>query len=520
MKSKLLLLFVFLYFIYGSILVIGSRTGFPDHMGDGSFFPFLSDQPVGEDGYYMLTVAWNIAEGRGIVYTYDMPTTGIQPLVTLIFSGIAWFIQITGGDKWIFIRAIMLLGIFLLPVYAHLIGLLASYLGNDEAIKEQAYLIGFVFTLFSIELFRWFTYGLETGVYLVLMAATILKFINLPKEIHLSRLFGLGILAGLTCLARIDFLVIFLLFLLISIARDRKKAIQYLSISLAAFLTVLPWFLYVFSVTGNWIPSSGGAQASFLSSEIIGIGGRIMASLMALVSYLSPWIIPHKHILLLLGSILVTGLLIFWIFWRRNTVEVFILYLKRMPVLQSWFLAIPILIIIYPVFFWAWHFYARYFAPITIPIYISFAVLIAERLRSASRVPHALLYSFAPVTFFVWVMIIYHTGTISNSFPVTTNYIQQNFSTAKVGAFQSGVAGFFNPNVVNLDGKVNHEALRFQQDDALHHYIDQEGIEVLIDWPVFFEKFLDENWLKEHWEPCPLEIPDGITICLIKRENR
>ncbi len=517
MKSKLLLLFVFLYFIYGSVLVIGSRTGFPDHMGDGSFFPFLSDQPVGEDGYYMLTVAWNMAEGRGIVYTYDMPTTGIQPLVTFIFSGIAWVVQMMGGDKWIFIRAVMLLGIFLLPVYAHLIGLLASYLGNNEAIKEQVYLIGFVFTLFSIELFRWFAYGLETGVYLVLMAVTILKFINLPKEFSLRRIFGLGILVGLTGLARIDFLVIYLLFLLISIARDRKIAILYLSVSLAAFVTVLPWFLYVFSVTGKWIPSSGSAQASFLSSEIIGIGGRVMASMMALLSYLSPWIIPHKHILLFLGSILVTGLLIFWIFWRRNTAEVYMLYLKRMPVLQSWLLAIPILIIIYPVFFWAWHFYARYFAPITIPIYISLAVLIAERLRSASRLTHSLLYSFAPLTFFVWVVIIFHTGTISNSFPVTTNYIQQNFNTSKVGAFQSGVAGFFNPNVVNLDGKVNHEALLYQQDHSLQKYIEQENIEILVDWPVFFEKYLDGNWLKDHWAPCPQDIPDGKTICLIKK---
>jgi hypothetical protein len=43
----------------------------------------LSDKPVGEDGYYMLTIALNIAQGHGIAYNYSLPATGIQPLSTL-----------------------------------------------------------------------------------------------------------------------------------------------------------------------------------------------------------------------------------------------------------------------------------------------------------------------------------------------------------------------------------------------------------------------------------------------------
>ena len=44
---------------YYACLAIGSRDGFPRNMQDGHLFPYLADKPVGEDGYYMLTVAWN-----------------------------------------------------------------------------------------------------------------------------------------------------------------------------------------------------------------------------------------------------------------------------------------------------------------------------------------------------------------------------------------------------------------------------------------------------------------------------
>ena len=71
---------IMVYLLYTFCLAGLSHVGFPKDMQCGDRFPYLADKPVGEDGYYMLTIAWNIAAGRGIVYNYDMPTTGIQPL--------------------------------------------------------------------------------------------------------------------------------------------------------------------------------------------------------------------------------------------------------------------------------------------------------------------------------------------------------------------------------------------------------------------------------------------------------
>src|ERR1700682_3830059 len=89
---------------YGLVLAMSSREGFPESMDYGYGMPYLSDRPVGEDAYYMLTVAWNMAEKGRIVYNLDKPTTGIQPLATFLYAGVAYVVQFWGGDRWLFVR--------------------------------------------------------------------------------------------------------------------------------------------------------------------------------------------------------------------------------------------------------------------------------------------------------------------------------------------------------------------------------------------------------------------------------
>ena len=47
---------------------------------------------------------------------------------------------------------------------------------------------------------------------------------------------------------------------------------------------------------------------------------------------------------------------------------------------------------------------------------------------------------------------------------------------------QSGVANYVAPNVINLDGKVNFEALLAKQHDRLGGYIEAKKIDYLADW--------------------------------------
>jgi hypothetical protein len=52
----------------------------------------------------------------------------------------------------------------------------------------------------------------------------------------------------------------------------------------------------------------------------------------------------------------------------------------------------------------------------------------------------------------------------------------------KVGMHQSGITGFIAPNIVNLDGKVNFNALKAKLDNKLGKYIVDENITYLADW--------------------------------------
>lgn len=46
----------------------------------------------------------------------------------------------------------------------------------------------------------------------------------------------------------------------------------------------------------------------------------------------------------------------------------------------------------------------------------------------------------------------------------------------------SGTAGFFADNVVNLDGKVNFEALKARRNNELGKYCIQDNINLIADW--------------------------------------
>ena len=121
LKDKNFLFFSILLITYGVFLSAFSVADFPNSMKVG-FMPYLSDKPVGEDGFYMLDVAWNIASNKGISYA-GIPTTGIQPLVTFIYSFLAWInISFLGANKWLFVRHIIFFGTITHIIFSFLMG--------------------------------------------------------------------------------------------------------------------------------------------------------------------------------------------------------------------------------------------------------------------------------------------------------------------------------------------------------------------------------------------------------------
>jgi hypothetical protein len=130
------------------------------------------------------------------------------------------------------------------------------------------------------------------------------------------------------------------------------------------------------------------------------------------------------------------------------------------------------------------HFYGRYFAPLVL---VSLTVLGAlgswaypqyPRLTRVGLVLIALpLFISAPLRYFGLV------------FPGSPHYhnqlalVQEHVPVhSYVGAFQSGTLGYFRDRVVNLDGKVNPEALRYRSN--MQDYLDKRNIIWLNDWHI------------------------------------
>jgi hypothetical protein len=499
-------------------LALLSTAGFPADMQDGRTFPYLADKPVGEDGYYMLTVAWNIASGDGVSYNQGMPAVGIQPLSTAIYAGVAWIVQSAGGDKWDLIRAVLIFGGLNLLLFGHVVGRITTVLLEDPDSADLGYVLGFVIAVFNFALFRWFTYGLETGIYLTLLALSVLYTLRiLAASVGLKEVLKLGVLTGLTAWARIDFGVIYFVFLGLSLLRRQLRFGQVLLAGSTTALVVSPWFLYVYSVTGKWMPSSGTAQAALLTTQEAPQRFGLMGQ--AVLSHLTPWIYSRTGGVFSLLALLSLVALLIWIFSENSAGSRLMQAIRRYPFLLNWIAGPCSLLLIYPVFFWAAHFYQRYSAPLLVPLIPIMAMMLTDRIK---RLPDAMRVAAPyamPVCFFVWSLLSLHTGRIGNSHTVTARYIQEHFSSASVGVFQSGVIGYFNPNVVNLDGKLNQFALEYASRDELHLYLESEAIGVLVDWPSYLHRSLDEEWLASNWVSCEERVPSGQTICLERRSR-
>ena len=65
-----------------------------------------------------------------------------------------------------------------------------------------------------------------------------------------------------------------------------------------------------------------------------------------------------------------------------------------------------------------------------------------------------------------------------------------------VAAGQSGTLGYFVDNVLNLDGKVNLEALPHQND--MRDYLRKNDVRWLCDWPAYLERYLGDS-LQSEW---------------------
>ncbi|MCX6562139.1 MAG: hypothetical protein NTU60_00890 [Candidatus Aminicenantes bacterium] len=518
--SRVVVVLAALYLAYGLVLSFGSHSGFPASMRTDSLMPFLVDKPVGEDAYYMLTIAWNLAGGRGAVYNFDKPTTGIQPLSTFLYAGLAMAIRASGGDKWLFIRSLLVLNALFLLVFAHLVGRIAAgILGSAAEAHRYAYVLGFSFAVFNFTLFRLFAYGLETGIYLIL-AAVCVRFTLVwsgTREPGLGRAAVFGLLAGLAILARIDFGVVLAVVVGLFLAKRRATFAWILAAGLTALAIASPWFLYVKSVSGHWMPSSGSAQAALVTAKTV--GPRTISMTMFLIDHFTPWAYTGGKRGFVLIALFSLALFFLWVKRVKPLSAASFSSADTRTTLAIWAIGFAMLPFVYIVFFWPLHFYSRYAVPLVVVALPVMAAAAARRLAGGSRNLKACALVVLPACFFAAAAVSLHTGNIGNSMSIAAAFIQKEYPAPhKVGAFQSGVLGFFNSNVFNLDGKIDPQAFAFLKKGRIDAYIDREEIDVLLDWPGYISLYLSDDYLKQKWTSHSEPIFNDLILCYIRKE--
>lgn len=513
----MLKLIIFFFAAYLSFLCLFSSSDYPEKIHHGSLFPYLADKPVSEDGFYMLTVARNISKGDFFEYNHNIITTGVQPLATLMYGGIYELASIFTYDRIeqlrfiIFFSGLLVLGFFLLLF--KLFRILYPSINCDFLTAVAA-----IFSILNFDLFIKFTNGLETGLYLVLILTSILfsyRYLRSQKGLKLS-LF-LGFIFGLTILARIDFLLPLAVILGFYLIKRYINLKQFMQIAVTTALVVSPWIYFTYKTTNRLVQSSASSQTSLIN--LSNLPSRASDWFLALAETITVNIyFGNKKSVLLIAAFILIFILFWLILQNRTKVKLFI---KSNPNLIVWFIAITTLVIIYPVYSSAPYFYYRYFSPLIIPLllFIPFIYsLIKERFEF--QFPKKSLSVLFIIFFLVQGYFYFHSGNLALSYTLRIKYIKENFDiNENIGCFQSGVAGYFNSNVYNLDGKIDHRALSYLRKAKIERYVNKNDIIALIEWKYLMENIIANNDLT-NWKLYENDIGDGRTAVYVREGYR
>lgn len=453
--------------------------------------PGLAQVFLTEDGYLMLTVARNFAIGLGLsVSDGTIPTNGVQPLATFLYA-IPY--AMADGDK-----VASLYGVHLIMLAAAVAGIFAvrAFAARVLAVQEASAVWPWMVAAL------WFTgplllnhsmNGLETGLYTLLVLLALLQFgrvLGRGAAVGTGDLLLAGFLFGLAFLGRND--AVFLIFAALVVWILHALVVQRLGAAavarrlaapaLVCLVVVAPWLIHNQIAFGSIVPISGTAQ-----SMTAGLGQNLPQMPAVLFEHFLP-VLPIPAALEtqpavmavtgMLGAAILIGFLVQC--WRRGGT-------MRLVVL-TYALFGAGLVAYYGLFFGAPHFLSRYtapLAPLLITATLSLAIDLARWLMPAraGRVLSGLGLAALLLAAGLNARLALPGGRDQGHFQVV-GWIAENVPAETwVGAVQTGTLGYWHDRTVNLDGKVNPQALAARRDQGhVLDYVAASEIAYLADW--------------------------------------
>jgi hypothetical protein len=477
-----------LFRVLMAVLVLGTLYRlFPIFTGQ----PQLSEFFMTEDGYLLLTVARNMAIGLGMsVSEGTIATNGVQPLVTFLFA-IPYVL--TGGDK-----VSSLVGIHLIAAAIALGGAFAVRAFAARVLEPQdddplwPWLVAGLWFTGPLLLLHTMN-ALETGLYTLFLLLSLIQFARVLDKGGAATLADrllLGALCGLTFLARNDgaFLVtaIFAIWALRELFGLRAgfgaTLIRVVPPGLLSLLIAAPWLINNKLKFGSIVPISGTAQ-----SENAEFAGNLPLVPVRLFEHLLPMLpIPARlewQTPVMLVTLAVVLPVLVWFFlacWRRGgTIRL---------VVAAYAVHGLLLVSYYGLFFGASHFLGRYLAPLAPLLILASVSVLLDLARRISRDRAGTLAAAAglaglTLSVLLLVRLLLPGVRVHEHFQVV-RWVDENVPAETwVGAVQTGTLGYWHDRTINLDGKVNPQALaeKLEKGNVLEYIVNSE-IAYLADW--------------------------------------
>ena len=479
---------------------------------------YIFTTPLTEDGYYSLAVARSLAQGLGFTIDGVHQTNGFQPLFTFIEAFCYWLahhINTSDGYEILALRFVTFVSWVCYIGTAVTLGNIAA--GLDEPrhaplrtnLAITLYLGGFLVFMHHFN-------GLETGLVMFLLAL-IWRAHQQAFATHVMGRSLIGILLGLLVLTRLDMGVVAACYCLartifpgavVSAHQRNRRFLQRLlesvQIAVIALIFIVPWLVFNYQHFGGVMPSSGLAQMGFeintdrLRWMVWAMGAAILPNL---------WLgvydeIFHNGIILsvLRGVVIFLGLISFNRALRHRGGTIY-----RAPArfgIEFGLILLVALIILagfYALGFLSYWFYYRYIFPFALLSVVGAAWLVAPFARKQRGLTGFIVLALASPTL-VSIFLAQNGRTLHvetvywPQVNLVRQYVPERYAVA---AGQTGTLGYFRANSVNLDGKVNAEALAYQ--DHMQDYLSQNNIEWFCDWPNYVQRYLGNDPKQNGW---------------------
>lgn len=449
-------------------------------------------QYMTEDGYLMQTVARNMAIGLGMSTAEGtMPTNGVQPLATYLFAGLHWLAQ---GDKSMGIVLVTLVSTLIAAAAAWLLALVGrqvfAELPHGRALAHLAAALWFTAPLMT----RHTMNGLETGLYhaalLLAMHGYLTRFCGGTLPGWGLRVW-LGVLLGLAFLVRNDavFFIAALLFTHLVLPGTQsgdsagRRLVDALVAGSISIVVASPWLIHNYLDFGSIVPISGTAQShtAQVGLNLPWVGAHLFENTWLWLplpgSIETLW--PVRVVSL---ATVVAVLLASWLLVGRRTALA-----RRHFVAGVLFTAA--LVTYYGLFFGANWFLPRYFSaasPFLWLCVVGATYALARKFTPLTAIrPMAakLAVGLLTVLALAFAANDYRKG-ITHMHKQVVEWTQAHLGAdVWVGAPQTGTLGYFHDRTINLDGKVNPQALRrLVEDGHILDYVLSSPVNYVVDW--------------------------------------